>query len=93
MIRGTPAEMGFVRAPQFDRLLAEKVGRLTIHSRSTEVWRTPEGVLLALPPDCDRVGLREVVTPRGTTLACLEPEGVTSVWPFKRGAKHGEGED
>lgn len=82
MIHGTPQEVGFVRAQQFDRLLKERKG--------WEVWRTPEAVLLALPPGCDRVGLVEVAHPRGTTLVCLEPPGVVSVWPFKKGTKHDE---
>lgn len=86
MIRGTPAEMGFARAPKFDEFLKKRAG--------WEVWvNRQEGLLLALPPGCESIGLQEVVTARGTTLACLEPEGVVSVWPFKRGAKHGESED
>lgn len=77
MILGTPQELGFVRVAALDYVLQPKGPR--------EVWRTPEGVLLALPENCPRIGLIEVVGPRGTTLACVEPPGVVSVWPFKRG--------
>lgn len=76
MISGSPQELGFVPAPEFDRLLNPMRG-------PREVWLTPEGVLLALPKGCQRVGLLEVHSPLGTTLACVEPPGVDSIWPYK----------
>lgn len=82
MIRGTPQELGFARVAELDYILQDKGPR--------EVWRTPEGVLLALPENCPHVGLIEVVGKRGTALACVEPPGVASVWPFKRGKSDDE---
>lgn len=71
---GTPEEMGFVRDPDLDRFLRAHKGLVA--------WRTPEGVRLALPDGCTRVGLLEVSGQRGKTLACVEPPGVFSFWPY-----------
>lgn len=83
MTRGTPEELGFVRP-----LDADKINRL-ISDQSREVWQSPQGVLLALPKACQLIGLLEVSSPsRGTTLVCVEPAGVFSVWPCrKKGVK------
>lgn len=80
---GHPTALGLVRSALHDALLDPKNG-------PREVWRTPEGVLLALPAGCDRIRLEEVAGPRGVTLACIEPAGVTSVWPFARGKEKDE---
>ena len=74
--RGSPASMGFMRSLKHD-------GLSTTHF-DWEVWRTPEGVLVTLPPGCVEVGLQAVHGPRGETLACVEPEGVCSIWLFKK---------
>lgn len=74
---GTPAEMGFVREPRWDGYLRDRhPGWLA--------WKTPEKVVLALPDGCDRIGLAEIVGPRGVTLACLDPPGVFSLWRFPK---------
>jgi hypothetical protein len=74
MHRGAPEELGFVRDPSRDWLL----------HKDRVAWRTPEGVHLALPEGCDKVGLLEVSSPRGVALACVEPPGVFSFWPYNR---------
>lgn len=74
IIRGTPEAMGFVRSLGHDKHASR--GRPL-----WEAWRTPEGVLLALPPSCGEVSLMPLHGPRGETLACIEPAGIFSFWP------------
>lgn len=71
--RNTPIGAGFVRAPEFDHLTTVNPG--------WEVWRTPEGVLVTLPPGCCEVGIKIVHGSRGDTTAVVEPPGVHSLWP------------
>lgn len=69
----TPQAAGFVRAPDFDTFCRRQPG--------WEVWRTPENVLVALPPGCTEVELTEVKSPRGVTLAVTKPDGAFTLWP------------
>lgn len=72
-IRSTPIGAGFVRAPDHDKRVK--------HAPGWEVWRTPEGVLVTLPPGCCEVGIQIVHGSRGDTTAVVEPPGVHSLWP------------
>lgn len=71
----SPEAAGFVRAPKFDGLSKQHP--------DWEVWRTPEGVLLTLPPDCSQIKMIEHGRKGGGTITnvCIHPPGVTSIWP------------
>ena len=71
---GSPESLGLLREPGNDRRIDQS------KHAGWEAWRTPENVVLGLPPGCQRVGLQEHRRPHGITVVCVEPEGVLSVW-------------
>lgn len=75
----TPQAARFERAPKFDRFC-----------RGWKAWRTPQDVLVALPPGCQEIELTEVATQRGTTLVVTKPEHVFSIWPIKKKKEESE---
>lgn len=70
-VAGSPQALGFERSPDHDKF-----------APGFEVWRTPEKVLLALPPGCTEITLDPLTGPRGTTMVCIDPPEAKSIWPF-----------
>jgi hypothetical protein len=64
---------GWQREAGNDRLIQEK-------HPGWQTWRTPENVVMALPPDCKQIELQDHHSPHGMTVVCVEPQGVFSVW-------------
>lgn len=90
VVRSTPIGAGFVRSPDHDRFVKHAVRMYGSVNWGWEVWRTPEGVLVTLPPGCCEVGVITLQGPRGETAFVVEPPGVHSLWPM-RARDRGEG--
>jgi hypothetical protein len=71
--RATPTDHGWKREPKLDQWIQE-------HHAGWQTWRTPENVIMGLPPDCVLIGLQSHRGPRGVTPVCVEPQGVFSLW-------------
>lgn len=71
--RASPLNHGWRREAKLDHLIQ-------VRHPGWETWRTPENVVMGLPPNCVTIGLQEHHAQRGVTLVCVEPKRVFSIW-------------